>query len=67
MCLLSVRIEPGSLLHNYSDYKNLKAGVVGICMRTGHSPHYFHLYIYSIRLSKRERSFTVFTVFPGKD
>lgn len=29
-----VRMEPDRLLHNFCDYKNLKADVVGICMRT---------------------------------
>lgn len=37
-----IRIEPDSLLHNFSDDKNLEAGVVGICMRKS-TQNYFHL------------------------
>lgn len=60
-----VRIEPDSLLHNFSD-KNLEAGVLGICMRTSTQRIIFICEYSSIRLSKRERSFTVLLCFLEK-
>lgn len=37
-----VRMKPDSLLHNFPDIKNVKAGVVGIFVRNS-TQNYFHL------------------------
>lgn len=67
LCLFVIRVrnEPDSLLHNFSDYRNLEAGVVVICMRN-RTHRITFICEYLVSGYTRERSFTVLLCFMGK-